>query len=234
MARTGLPKKYAKMGFTKGWRAYKAAKKRLKRATTAHKNRSATKRKTAARPNNPHPKRRVNTMAKKRKTIRRRRQGGFMSAETMRIVQNGALIGTGVVATDLTTNNLPVVRNWQNWQKALLQLILGVGGMTLVRQKWAKKLFMGSVVSAPLPFIRDVTQQFRFQNMSGRTLTPSELQALQGHHQYMGRGSHSQYLGRPYNINPRPAMGRPFDINATPAMAKSYRTNAMTGARSQY
>jgi hypothetical protein len=57
----GLPKKYAKMGFKKGWRAYKASKK------SSSKKRSATARR--ARP----AKTRRRTMARKRKRSTRRK-----------------------------------------------------------------------------------------------------------------------------------------------------------------
>jgi len=40
MARTGLPKKYAKMGFKRGWKAYKASKRR----TTSTRRRTPVKR----------------------------------------------------------------------------------------------------------------------------------------------------------------------------------------------
>ena len=53
MARPGLPKKYAKMGFKRGWRAFKAAKRK----------RSSPKRRTSRRATNP----------KRRSTMRRRK-----------------------------------------------------------------------------------------------------------------------------------------------------------------
>ena len=58
MARPGLPKKYAKMGFKRGWRAFKAAKRkrsspkrRTSRRATNPKRRSMARRKMAV----PHP-----------------------------------------------------------------------------------------------------------------------------------------------------------------------------------
>ena len=58
----GLPKKYAKMGFKKGWAAYKKAKR--KSSTTRRK---PTKRKTA-------PKRRRSTVARRKRSYSRRKK----------------------------------------------------------------------------------------------------------------------------------------------------------------
>lgn len=65
MARKGLPKKYAKMGFKKGWAAYKKTKRR-----------PATRTRTTTRRRNTRGKRK---MARRRKTYRRysRRASGF-------------------------------------------------------------------------------------------------------------------------------------------------------------
>ena len=65
MARKGLPKKYAKMGFKKGWKAYKASKR--KRKSPARK-KTYTRRKTRAYT----PKRRKRTMARRKKRGRSR------------------------------------------------------------------------------------------------------------------------------------------------------------------
>jgi len=47
MARKGLPKKYAKMGFKKGWAAYKKARRTpVKRKTTRRKGRTMARRRT--------------------------------------------------------------------------------------------------------------------------------------------------------------------------------------------
>jgi hypothetical protein len=64
MARKGLPKKYAKMGFKKGWRAYKASKR--KRRSPTRKRAPARRRTRAA------PKRRVRRVARRKKRARSR------------------------------------------------------------------------------------------------------------------------------------------------------------------
>ena len=46
MAGKGLPKKYAKMGFAKGWKAYRASKRSRPKTKTKTKSRTMAKRKT--------------------------------------------------------------------------------------------------------------------------------------------------------------------------------------------
>ena len=82
MARKGLPKKYAKMGFAKGWKEYKKSKKRNRSKSLSTK---TTKK---------------NTMAKKKKTYRRRGSskkftdlliGGIGAAAVSSMIPGGAL-----------------------------------------------------------------------------------------------------------------------------------------------
>ena len=60
MPKPGLPKKYAKMGFKKGWRAFKASKRSRKRRGTT------TRRKTTRRSNPKRSKNPVRKMARKK------------------------------------------------------------------------------------------------------------------------------------------------------------------------
>jgi len=63
MPKPGLPKKYAKMGFKKGWRAFKASKRARKRRGTTTR-RKTTRRSNPKRTNNP-----VRKMARKSKNF---------------------------------------------------------------------------------------------------------------------------------------------------------------------
>lgn len=62
MAKKGLPKKYAKMGFKKGWAAYKKAKGKTSSSTTSRSRKATTKLKTTRK------------VAKKRKAPTKRKQ----------------------------------------------------------------------------------------------------------------------------------------------------------------
>lgn len=64
----GLPKKYAKMGFKKGWRAFKALKSKSKKRTVRASPRRAKK-----------TTRRVTTVARKKKTYRKSSRGGLLT-----------------------------------------------------------------------------------------------------------------------------------------------------------
>jgi len=77
MARKGLPAKYAKMGFKKGWKAYKASKKKTSRTRKASPPRRKGGRKTMAR--------------------RKKRRGGKSIANTaMKWIRIGALAAPAV------------------------------------------------------------------------------------------------------------------------------------------
>jgi len=81
MARKGLPKKYAKMGFKKGWKAYKASKRGRRR--------SPTKRRAAPR------RRRTYTAPKRRRKTMARRKKGRTGRKTVRM---GTALTIGTVA----------------------------------------------------------------------------------------------------------------------------------------
>jgi hypothetical protein len=87
MARKGLPKKYAKMGFKKGWAAYKRSKRGRKRKSPARKKTYRRKRAYTA------PKRRRKTMA------RRRKKGG----SRRRSIRIGTALTIGTVALPAVT-----------------------------------------------------------------------------------------------------------------------------------
>ena len=77
MAKAGLPKKYAKMGFKKGWRAYKASKRKTRRKTRTVR-RSNPRRKPKA----------------KKKMAKR----GFLNTQTIfKLLRTAALLGPAAV-----------------------------------------------------------------------------------------------------------------------------------------
>lgn len=96
----GLPKKYAKMGFKKGWREYKKTKAKSRRTPTRTRTtkKRTTRRKTV--------KRRVVKMAKRKKARRRttrrrksttRRTGGNNLISNILKISAGSLIGLGIM-----------------------------------------------------------------------------------------------------------------------------------------
>jgi len=98
--RTGLPKKYAKMGFKRGWAAYKKSKKTTTR-------RVSTRRAT--------PKRRY-TMARRRRTYRRAARRAVGGINTNAIMK-GVIAGAGAT----------VIKKFINVPFADDLAVLGVG-----------------------------------------------------------------------------------------------------------
>lgn len=120
MARAGLPKKYAKMGFKKGWKAYKASKGGRKRKATTRKSKPKVKYRT--RTVTVRAKRRPAVKAKAAPRKRRRRNGGFRigraftgAAARRTATQLGAGVG-GAVGSAVVIRAIPgltpTVRSW--------------------------------------------------------------------------------------------------------------------------
>lgn len=178
MARQGLPKKYAKMGFKRGWRAYKAARRTPKR-------KSASRRRRA--PSAP--------------AKRRRRRGGGMklnpkpghnprrrAPRTMKSTLNttakaAIVVGTGTagaVGSAAVVNMLPVQTSQG---RALAQTAMGMVAMMFAprRMWWLRVAGAGaaynggvSLVKAsgvPLPYLSGSDQMM----LSPRRISPPGL-----------------------------------------------------------
>jgi hypothetical protein len=89
MARSGLPKKYAKMGFKKGWRAYKASKRKPRRRRVAKVARRRRRRKK--------PKRRYRRKIGAKAYARRRKPMGLLGKAGLFV---GAVFPTGWAIMD--------------------------------------------------------------------------------------------------------------------------------------
>ena len=135
MARPGLPKKYAKLGFKKGWRAFKAAKRK----------RSTTRRKTPTRRAN-NPKRR--NMARRSMTVPHPSVTGMAAGfSILDDLNRGDVIGdilTGNIGgrtgalTNLTINSQNLIKT-EDGRKALVQAV-GIAAIGA----WARKSFPGT------------------------------------------------------------------------------------------
>jgi len=129
MARQGLPKKYAKMGFSKGWKAYKAAKRKRSNPKRSNPKRSNPKRSTAKRKNNPsNPKRSIAGMPKKRKRVTARNVGMKLGRAAS---WGGAAVG-GAVGSAAIIRAMPLATDQG---KAWAQTALGVIAMIFAPKK---------------------------------------------------------------------------------------------------
>lgn len=223
MSRKGLPKKYAKFGFKKGWQLYKAAQRKRRTSGTAA-------RKTAT------PKRRASTStgasrmpAKKQTTGRRvvyrtvteppkrrtgRRAPRLLSPATMNTVIDGALIGTGAVGSTVIVNKTPFVKDLNQWFKAAIQAGSGVALMGLFKDKYIKKFSMGmivgSAISVTIPFLPEGMKVF-----GRRPFSPAELRKLQT------LGKPYALAGKPVSLPNAPNTGSP--LGRTSSRTSRYR-----------
>lgn len=188
MAKAGLPKKYAAMGFARGWRAYKAAKRaagtvRKRGRRIVRRARAAVRRQTTAPVVvirggvNPNPKRRRSTVARKRKTRRaaiRRRIG---SPVIFRTLTDGAVVGGSAIGGALVMNQVPFLKAQNPWVKGGVLFGAGLILNMMSRNRWAKKIGAGIATGGGivvlLPFLAPGGGVF-----SGRRLTDSEVRNL--------------------------------------------------------
>lgn len=170
----GLPKKYAKMGFSKGWKAYRASKGMKKKAgsTVAARKR----RKTSAR--------RVVRRAASGARRSYRRAKSYVSRKPLlsrglRIVVDGAILTSGIFVANGLINYVPYVKDMSAGTKALTQGAAGGLVIMFSKSKNAKLIGSGMVAAS---IINGAKQIPFFQGLAGTSsrmqLTPQELRAL--------------------------------------------------------
>lgn len=224
-----LPKKYIKKyGISaKAWREYRkgslsgAAKKSTKKKKAAPKRKVKVTRKTITK----SVRTGASTMArKKRKYTKRkkrtRRLGAsrkmrLLSPKTFNAITDGFLVGGGAVGSTFALNMTPFVKDQKAWIKALIQAGVGVLGMGIFNNAYAKKLFAGSVAGAAIsmiiPFMPD---SFKFAGSDARDFTEEELMELQS----MGIPVEIEdTMGVPVDIEEEDTMGIPVEIEDTPS-----------------
>lgn len=215
MARQGLPKKYAKMGFKKGWRAYKAAKRSPSRSRKQASRSPKPKRRTRKSPLNPRAM--VNPRRRAPRTMR-----GFMTNTTKALISVGTG-AVGAVASAGVVNTLPV----QTAQgRALTQTGIGIGAMVLSPRRlwWMRVAGAGAALNGavsllkasgvPLPYLSGTDQMIlspRYRRTSLSGISPKRLQVKPAATKYrMGKGG----IGRGYatmGLNKDFGMGVNFD-----------------------
>lgn len=206
MARKGLPKKYAKMGFSKGWKAYKAAQ---RKQVAPKKTTPKSTAKTALSINN------------KPKTTKRK--GKSMRLNTKQLTKNLTALGlatVGAIGGNVASNMVPIknpkiksaipvaLALYLIAQKNAMLQTLGVGmgvggGLSVAKAFFPKAKFLagegGEITIADMIAARDAG-----------LITDEELTALTD-------GSNSEMLGVPETYAGEPAVyaGEPYDIYAS-------------------
>lgn len=195
--RVGLPKKYAKFGFKKGWILYKKAKRKVSGAIKKT-FKKKTKKKKKSSTKKPVLKRSAKTMAKSKKTVTRRRKSRKRwntSQATDIAINSGVIGGSAIVATALV-NKIPIVKDLPGWQKAGVQGISAIILLLMVPRRfvWTKKFFGGAAVGSALNlFLPNFAQDFKLFGKS-RPLSSAEMESLT--------------MGAPYAINGNNTMGK--------------------------
>lgn len=185
MAKPGLPKKYAKMGFKKGWAAFKRAKASLSRKLKRSKPKTPKKKPSNTSTRRAVAKRAPQTAPKKGGTKKMAKTTfNWKRNKVILAAANGATVSAGVIIPPILLETTPVVKDWNQWGKVGIQF--GAGGLTwlLARNPWVKMFGVGFIgsgfITLALPWIRERGfKVFGPKNM-GRNgqLTPAELAQL--------------------------------------------------------
>jgi len=178
MAKVGLPKKYAKMGFAKGWRAYKASK---RKTTTKTKTRSvpvAAKKRVTKR-------RKVGAAVKKivyrtkpaiKKVIYKTKP--MFKRGTKEVVQSLTTAGS-VLGANAISNYTPVLKDLSGNQKAAGQGAIGLGLILFTRNVWLKYVGGGMMLAGAFNVARQIPQLSTFLGADeGAVLSREEMAFL--------------------------------------------------------
>jgi len=221
MARKGLPKKYAAMGFKKGWKEYKKSlRSRGSGSTTTTKKKTMgkstpkTKTKTIVKKvyvkSKPKTTKGSGTMKKKRAVSKkmgkpsRPRKRTLMMNRSFNALVKGGIAGLAALAGLFIVNKTPWIKDQKAWVKSLVQAGLGLIPVIFVKQPLMKiagtGLISGGAISMAMPFM---PEGLSFAGAGGgRTLTRDELYQMQQ------MGVPADIMGKPVDINEISTMGR--------------------------
>lgn len=217
-----LPKKYIKKyGISKqAWRAFKnktLSGGRKKKSTTKKKVNvmARKKRKTTAK----KTRRRVITQSVRMAAPRRRRRASVMTNRYMNALINSGVVGAGAIGSTLLVNKTPFIADLKPWQKALIQVGIGVFGIPFVKSPMLKKAIGGATVGGAISLIIPLMPEgFSFYSggaaaaptpVSGRPFTNQELKEMQS-------------MGIPIDTPKSNSMGAILNLNTMGRGTRSY------------
>lgn len=148
MARSGLPKKYAKFGFKKGWALFKKAKRKTKKSI------KKVIRKVAKKTVTTYKRKKPMARKSKKSVTKRRRKVTILNDATMKIFIDSAIIGGTALASTAGINSIPYFNSWKPWQKALAQSGVGLGMLFFTKNKMVKKLSGGVMVGSAITLLK--------------------------------------------------------------------------------
>lgn len=206
----GLPAKYAKMGFKKGWREYKKARGMRGAA------RPATR--AAPRPATSRPKTKVVYRQQPRKPAAPKTMGRpmvrLLPKKTMETLINSVMVGLTALGSTFAVQKTPYVKDLNSYFKAAIQATIGLLLFPMFKQQWVKSvgggMVTGAAISLAIPYM---PEGFTFG--AGRNFTSDELAEL-------------QTVGKPYKITNQPnvqQMGYPVKVGrSSPLMGHGKMT----------
>jgi len=213
----GLPKKYAKLGFKKGWKAYKRAgggtrKRRGRGKISRRRNPSPAKRKASAK--------RVYTRKRRRtfSLIPRRTRG--LAGKSINAAMGTAVGVAGAVGSAIVVKMLPLLTPQS---KALAQLGLGVGILALIprRQRLLRIAGIGSSLAGGIALTKVAMPQVGQYLLAGDT-APKKISYYRKPAVMANMGINSRYETMGINTKYQPTLSgngygnkflTPADIN---------------------
>lgn len=204
--RKGLPSKYAKMGFKKGWAAFKKVAAAAKRRRTLGKPvRVSGKRKTVKRPKTSGSAAPIRRTAAPVTTGRRR--GKYttgkrftmkkISKESIQYLIDAGIVGGGAVISGFVVDKIPGVKDANSMVKNGTTAAIGAGLIMLSKNKIVRKLgagfIAGSVINTAKGFISPAV------TMGAREFTAAELAEL--------RTGKPITLGKPVQVSGKKTLG---------------------------
>lgn len=210
MKRKGLPSKYAKMGFKKGWAAFKRAAAAAKRRRTlgrpvkvAGRKKSTIKRRRTSGTAAPIRKtisrvgRSVSTMTRRRYTTGKRFTMKKISKESIKYLIDAGIVGGGAVVSGFVIDKIPVIKDQSTIIKNGTTAAIGAGMILLTKNKMARKIgagfIAGSIINTAKGFINPPL------TMGAREFTATELAELQ-----TGK---PVTIGRPVQVSGKRVLG---------------------------
>jgi hypothetical protein len=220
MARIGLPKKYAKFGFKKGWKLFKQAKAATKRKFTIVKKKSKPPKKSKVIVKKIITQKRRPSVARTKKAVRavRRRATSFANSKTGTIVIDGLAISTSLITSTVIMNVTPKIKDMHPFVKGGIQFGAGLMTVLFVKNKLVKKagigIMSGSMVTTALPYVRRMLPAVSLFGRESK-FSPTQLQKMQAN------------MGRPVNMN-----GNNYpNVSYPPSSEKMGRPVTMSGNR---
>jgi len=206
----GLPKKYAKMGFARGWKAFKKVKNKLNRTKTKPKQGAAQM------PAKKTTTKKTVSVAKKSasKPRAKKRSVTLIPKSLLDAAKMGLQIAPPVLLGPFAVKSLPFIKTQKTWVKSVTLLGLGLITAWFGKKPWMKRIGIGTMVGGGAVW---AIEKYPMLSLgAGRKLNAAEIAKL-------------QTMGNPIPINR--SMGKPMPINTT--MGKSIQITPPMG-RSSY